>query len=102
MAIRTVYYNSTGPFYYDDADVYPGTAIGMKGTHTDGPIQGDRVRSNTAPIIPIDVLRLADLAGLGILEFTVTDRSAYLMNTEYTNGTAYDMIVLVSAELQVV
>ena len=102
MAARYYYIGSMGPFWYDDAVVYHGTAVGQKGLHTDGPIFGDRVRSNTPPIIGIDTLRLADIWGIGLLTWTITDATAARnFGVDYTNGTAYDMIVLSAVELEV-
>ncbi len=102
MALRTFYLGSVGPLYYDDADVYHGGAIGMKGIHTDGPIYADRVRSATAPVIGVDTLRLDDLAGIGALSWTITDATASRnFGVEYLNGTAYDMMVIAVIELEV-
>lgn len=102
MAIRTYYIGSTGPFYYNDADVYDGGAVGQKGIHTDGPVYADRVRSATAPVIGIDTLRLDDLLGIGMLTWTITDATAVRnFGVEYLNGTAYDMLVLAIIELEV-
>jgi len=59
MAIREVYLGSVGALLYDDAVVYDGTIVPMKGLYTTG-----KMRAGTAPTHNDDVVRLQDLSGL--------------------------------------
>jgi len=59
MAIRELYLGSVGPLLYDDADVYDGTIIPMKGVYTTG-----KMRAGTAPTNNDEVVRLQDLTGI--------------------------------------
>jgi len=59
MAIKEVYLGSVGPLLYDDALMYDGTAVPMKGLYTTG-----KMRAGTAPTHNDDVVRLQDLSGI--------------------------------------
>ena len=59
MAEQELYIGSVGPLLYDDADVYHGTIVPMKGVYTTG-----KMRAGTAPTNNDEVVRLQDLTGL--------------------------------------
>ncbi len=99
MALRQYWVGSVGPFYFDDTDLYPGTAILMKGTHSEGFIYGDRVQSATAPVAPIDCVRLIDLIGAALTASFTDVTGARAKNVTYQNGPTTLLVVQVSFTL---
>lgn len=99
MALQEYWVGSVGPFYFDDADLYPGTAITMKGIHSTGTIYGDRVQSGTAPVAPIDCVRLIDLIGAALAASFTDATGARAKNVTYQNGPNTLLVVQVSFTL---
>ena len=58
MAEQEIYIGSVGALLYDDADIYHGTVVPMKGVYTTG-----KMRCDTPPAHGSDVVRLSDLPG---------------------------------------
>jgi hypothetical protein len=102
MAIQEVYVGSVGPFLYDDADVYDGTAEPHRGMWTPGGrIRGSTLISDNVPTNPTEVVRLADLTGLGVLNPTITDRTGVRnIGSVYQNTSTYWMIVAVTVDVE--